>query len=140
MDILKRVQQRATKTIKGPEHLSYEERLRKLGLFSLEKRWLREVLSILYKYLMGGCKEYRGRLFPVVPSDGTRGDGHKLKHWKFPLNIRKHLFTTGVTKHWHRLPREVAEFPSLEIFKSPLDMVLGNWLQVDLLEQGCWTR
>jgi len=42
------------------------------------------------------------------------------------------------TKRWHRLPREVVESPSLEILKSCLDMVLGNWLnkQVTLLEQG----
>ncbi|KAK4823170.1 hypothetical protein QYF61_027074 [Mycteria americana] len=41
-----------------------------------------------------------------------------------------------VTKHWHRFPREIVKSPSLEIFKSRLDMVLGNWLSVALLELG----
>ena len=77
---------------------------------------------------------------PVVPSDRTRGSGHTLKHRRFHLNTRKHFFTVRVSKHWHRLLREVVESPSLEIFRSDLDMVLGNLLQVALLEQGCWTR
>ncbi|KFW95368.1 hypothetical protein N336_04559, partial [Phalacrocorax carbo] len=49
----------------------------------------------------------------------------QLKHRRFSLNIRKHFFTVRVTEHCHRLPREVVESPSLEIFKRNLDMVLG---------------
>lgn len=41
----------------------------------------------------------------------------------------------GVSKQWHRLPREVVEPPFLEIFKSYLDMVMDSWLQIALLEQ-----
>ena len=91
MVLLEQVQQSATKMIKGLEHLSYEEELRELELLSLENSRLRR--DLINKYRKGGYKEDGARLFSVVPSDRTRGDGHKVKHRRSCLNIRKHFFT-----------------------------------------------
>jgi len=68
--------------------------------------------------------------FCIACSDRTIGNGHKPKHF----------FTVGVTEHWHRMPRQAVESPSLEIFRGHLDVVLGNRLNVVLPEQGGWTR
>lgn len=88
-------------------------------MFHFEKRRLREGLINVYKFLAGGYKD-EARIFRIVPSHGTGGNGHEPKCIKFPLNTRKYLLTAS------------------DIQK--LQMVLGHLLQVVLLLQADSTR
>jgi len=74
------------------------------------------------------CKEYGARLFSVVPSDRTRGTGHKLKHRKCHLNMRKNFFYSEGDRALNRQLRGIVESASVKILKTCLDAILCSLL------------
>jgi len=88
-EMLEWVQRRATKMIRGLEHLLYEERLRELMMFSLKKRTLWGEFLAAFQYLKGAYRKEEGNLFIRACYDRTRSNGFKLREGRFRLDTRK---------------------------------------------------
>lgn len=67
--------------------------------------------------------------WPVFPGDSDRSRGNVLRlcHWRFRLDIRRYFFSERMVLQWHRLPREVVQSLSLEVFQNCGNVALKTW-------------
>jgi len=87
VELLEKVQRRATKMIRGLVHLSYEDMLKELGSFNLEKRKLWGDLIMAFQYFKEDYKQ-EGNIFTWVGADGAKGSGFELMEERFRLDLR----------------------------------------------------
>src|SRR5664279_3673533 len=131
IDCLERIQQRATKIVMGIRNLKYPERLKVLGLTTLEKRRTRGDLIEIYKILTGKEGLDYQKFFKLT-STGHELRGHRLKLFKprCRLDCRRYSFSQRAVDDWNNLPSDVVESTSVNMFKNRLDK---HW---DCLEEA----
>ena len=126
IDMLERVQRRATRMVSGFEGKSYEERLRELGMFSVERRFLRGDMIQVYKIFTSIDNIETNKFFIIDHGQETRGHNKKIRKKACRLDIRKHSFSNRVVNFWNSLPQEVVESDSLATFKKGLDRYMDS--------------
>ena len=96
------------------------------GLVQPEEEKVQRDVIAAFQYIKGAYKWEDNQLFTWVDCDKTRGNYFRLKEGIFRLDVRGKLFTEKVMRHWHSLPREVVNAPSLEMLKVMLKGALGS--------------
>ena len=113
--------------IRGLERFPCKDRLRELGLFSLEKRRLRGELIAAFQYLKGAYKQEGNQLLQRVRDSRTRGNGLKLTEGRFRLDVRGKFFAMRAVRCWKSCAERLwMPRPSLEVLKARLDGALGS--------------
>jgi hypothetical protein len=125
IDLLEKVQRRATRMIVKDENKTYEERLQILNWTTLETRRLRGDLIQTFKILKGLDKVDSSMYF-VKSSTGLRGHSLKLFKSGSRLDIRRFFFSQRVVDEWNRLPESAIQCQTVNNFKSKLDLHLYN--------------
>ena len=124
IDNLEKVQRRVTKMIPELSTLSYEQRLERTGLISLELRRLRADLIEVFKIFKGLEDVDLSTFFTLSESRRTRGHQLKLKKYHCNLDIRKYFFSQRVIAEWNNLPPKAVNSTSVNSFKNILDPIL----------------
>ena len=124
IDMLERVQRRATKMIPKLRNISYEMRLKECGLTTLETRRLRGDQIEVFKILTGYENIDRNIVFTVKEERRTRGHGVTLAKKQCRLDIRKFSFSQRTVNEWNRLSADCVGASSVNIFKNKIDIYL----------------
>lgn len=125
IELLEGVQRRATKIIQNYDRLSYEERLQRLDLTTLETRRLRGDMIEVFK-ILNNFEDVDYTQFFNLSCTNLRGHPMKLFKNRFCTNIGKFTFANRVVDKWNSLPMDVVSVKTLDMFKSKLDQLIKN--------------
>ena len=102
IDIIEKVQRRATKIVPSLKHLTYAERLKELNIPTLSYRRIRGDMIETFKIMTGKYdKEVAPNLKMIDPDIPTRGHKYKLSKIRTITTIRKNFFTNRITNIWN---------------------------------------
>ena len=124
IDMLERIQRRATKIIPELRDLSYEECLKECGLTTLETRRLRGDQIEVFKILNGYENIDSNMFFSLKKDNRTRGHEVKLVKNQCRLDIRKYLFSQRTVNEWNKLSKDCITSSNVNMFKNKLDTYL----------------
>ena len=125
IDLLEKVQRRATRLMVDNKTLSYEERLKSLHLTTLETRRLRGDLIETFKILRK-LEGTESSLYFKMSGTGLRGHSLKLYKEQARLDVRKYFFSQRVVDTWNALPETVIGCTNVNNFKNKLDLYLND--------------
>jgi ribonuclease P/MRP protein subunit RPP40 len=124
IDLLEKVQQRATKIVHGLQNKQYEERLNILQLQTVVNRRKRGDLIWTFKLLKNIKVSCRiDGMFSLKDNDGLRGHSLKLHHEKYKTRIRQNFLPNRVFDNWNALPECAVTSDSISKFKNQIDDV-----------------
>ena len=118
--VIEKVQARATKLIPSIQHLTYEERLRRLNLTTMEKRRERGDIIQTYRIMNQIDRINPDTLFQKADYQGTRGHSQKLAKTRPRLDTRKYFYSQRVVENLNKLPESAIQSPTLLCFKQEL--------------------
>ena len=124
VDMLEKIQRRATKLIPGLRDLTYEERLNECGLTTLETRRLRGDQIEVFKILNGYENIDSNIFFEIKESKITRGHNYTLVKKQSRLDVRKYSFSQRTINVWNNLSTDCVQASSVNMFKNKIDKYL----------------
>ena len=124
--MLESVQRRPTEIIPLLKNLSYENRLKKLNMYSLERRYKRGDMIEVYKIFNGLDDLNMEDYIDLDTNNITKEHNFKIKEKSCKLDMRKNFFSLRVVNQWNGLPADVVNSPTLSTFKSRLDKFMNR--------------